>query len=215
MSLRYQAPVGPEAEFQPGSHRRVLRNLRGITRKGEMDRAEYEAFLRAQEASYQRFSADTRFTAAALCEMHRDWLGGIYPWAGRYRTLDLSKAGFTWPPAHRVAENMAAFEAGLLARHTPCRPAPLPEVARRLAEVHAELLLIHPFRDGNGRLARWLAGLMAAQAGLLPPEFALVGPGSRSRRAEYLAAVAQGYVCDYEALTRFFGDALERRLGAG
>jgi hypothetical protein len=29
--------------------------------------------------------------------------------------------------------------------------------------VHAELLLIHPFREGNGRLARWLADLMALQ----------------------------------------------------
>ena len=34
-----------------------------------------------------------------------------------------------------------------------------------IAMVHTELLLIHPFRDGNGRLARWLADIMAAQAG--------------------------------------------------
>ncbi len=33
-------------------------------------------------------------------------------------------------------------------------------------EVHEELVLIHPFREGNGRVARLLSTLMAFQAGL-------------------------------------------------
>ena len=35
--------------------------------------------------------------------------------------------------------------------------------ALAVAIEHAELLLIHPFRDGNGRVARWLADVMAVQ----------------------------------------------------
>ncbi|MGP8215608.1 MAG: Fic family protein [Bacteroidia bacterium] len=35
----------------------------------------------------------------------------------------------------------------------------------KCAKVHAELLFIHPFREGNGRTARLLANLMAAKAG--------------------------------------------------
>ncbi len=93
--------------------------------------------------------------------MHRDWLGKVYPWAGQYRTVELQKGAFKWPPAFRVAENMATFEQDWLARHTLCRLGALQEVARRMAEVHAEFLLIHPFREGNGRLARWLAELMS------------------------------------------------------
>jgi cell filamentation protein len=144
--------------------------------------------------------------------MHRDWLGEIYEWAGRYRTVELSKGGFGWPPAHLVPDNMARFEAGLLREHTPCRPAPLPEVARRIAEVHAELLLIHPFREGNGRLARWLAALMAMQAGYAPPRFEFRGRGGRSNQSRYLEAVKRGYLQDYEALTDFLREAIERRL---
>ena len=34
-----------------------------------------------------------------------------------------------------------------------------------IAIVHAELLFIHPFREGNGRASRLLATLMAAKAG--------------------------------------------------
>jgi cell filamentation protein len=135
-------------------------------------------------------------------------LGGIYEWAGTYRTLELSKGGFQWPPAHMVAPNMERFEAGLLREHTPCRPAALSEVAERIAEVHAELLLIHPFREGNGRLARWLADLMALQAGCRVPDYGFEGRGSRENQARYLAAVKQGYLQNYEALAGFFREIL-------
>jgi cell filamentation protein len=193
---------------------RVLRNLLGITSVRQMDRTEYEALIRVQEGSYRRFTADTRFTAKNLREMHREWLGELYAWAGQYRTVELSKAGFTWPPAHRVGDNMAALEADLLRRHTPCRPAAPAEVGRRLAEVHAELLLIHPFRDGNGRLARWLAGLMALQAGYAHPVYGFTGRGATRRRARYLNAVERGYLQDYVPLAGFFEETLTRGLEA-
>ncbi len=211
---RYQQPPGPEAEAEPGSRGRVLRNRLGIRRKREMDVAEYEALLRAQEAYLQRISAETRFTAALIRELHRDWLGEIYEWAGQYRTLELSKGGFRWPPAYLVPENMARFEAGLLREHTPCRPAPLPEVARRIAEVHAELLLIHPFREGNGRLARWLADLMSLQAGYPVPDYGFAGRGSKRRQERYLQAVKRGYLRDYDGLVDFLREAVERRFRA-
>jgi cell filamentation protein len=36
---------------------------------------------------------------------------------------------------------------------------------RGLAEIHVEFVLIHPFREGNGRIARLLADVMACLAG--------------------------------------------------
>jgi cell filamentation protein len=209
---RYTTPKGPEAEFQSGSRRQVLRNLLGITSKGKMDEVEYAALVHAQEAYLRRITPDTRFTARSICQMHRDWLGRIYSWAGQYRTVELQKGAFRWPPAVRIAENMTTFERDLLARQTPCRPGPLPEVARRIAEVHAELLLIHPFREGNGRLARWLAELMSLQAGFPLPDYGFTGKGSSKRRYTYLVAVTRGYAQDYAALTAFFAGAITRRL---
>lgn len=212
---RYDLPGGAETQTQPGSRGRVLRNRLGITRKQEMDQAEYEALLRAQEQWLNRVAAGTRFTAKMLCRMHKDWLGETYAWAGQYRSVNLSKGGFTWPPAGRVAPNMAAFEEGRLAQWTPCRPQELPTIARGMAEVHADLLLIHPFREGNGRLARWLADLMAAQAGLPPPEYRFTGRESRKEKARYLAAVQAGYLGRSEDLTAFFEEALARGGEAG
>lgn len=211
-SRRYQPPSGSEAEIQPGSRGRILRNKLEITRKCDMDRAEYEALLREQERYLSLIGPDTRFTAELLRQMHRDWLGEIYAWAGEYRTVNLTKGSFTWPAAVRVPDNMAAFESGLLRENTPCPPGPLEDVARRIAVVHAELLLIHPFRDGNGRISRWLADLMAAQAGHAVPHYKFTGRGSGALRARYLVAVQGGYLQDYAALTGFFLRALRRGL---
>ncbi len=209
---RYVTPQGAEAEFEPGSHGRVLRNRLHIRRKSEMDQMEFKALVAAQEAYLSRLGPDTRLTAEILCQMHRDWLGSIYEWAGRYRTVELAKGDFRWPPAFRIGQNMETLEKGVLARCTPCRPSPLPEVARCLAEVHAELLLIHPFREGNGRLARWVADIMAFQVGLLAPDYGFRRRGEKKRHATYLEAVRRGYLQDYEPLTVFFMEALERRF---
>jgi cell filamentation protein len=177
-----------------------------------MDRTEHEALVQVQAAYQRRIGPETRFTAAMLCQMHRDWMGGIYEWAGEYRTVEVQKGDFRWPPAYRVPQNMDSLEQNLLFRNTPCCPGGLAQVGWRIAEVHAELLLIHPFREGNGRLARWLADLMAFQAGLPPPDYAFRGKGSVGRKTRYLQAVSQGYLREYEALGIFFAEALQRRL---
>ncbi len=210
---RYREPSGPQAATQPGSHGRVLVNRLGLTSKRALDLAEAQALARVQETYYARLTAETRFTVALVRQMHHDWLGDIHEWAGEYRQVELEKDGFRWPPAERVAENMLDFERGILRRLTPCKPAPLDEVAMSIAIVHAELLLIHPFRDGNGRVARWLADIMTAQAGYPAPAYGFSGRGSKKRRAEYLLAVQQGYIENYLPLARFFEEAVLRRRG--
>jgi cell filamentation protein len=214
-SGRYQPAAGREAESEPGSRGRVLRNKQGIRRKRDMDRTEFEALTRAQTEFLGRVTPDTPFTADLLRLMHREWLGELYEWAGEYRTVEMEKDGFRWPPAYLVAQNMAQFEQGLLRQHTPCCPASLEVVARRMADVHAELLLIHPFRDGNGRLARWLADVMALQAGLALPDYRFRGRGSVHERTLYLAGVKQGYLTRFDALTAFFSRALSRGAEGG
>ena len=212
---RYATSTGPEGEYQPGFRGRVLRNLLGITSKRIMDSTEYRLLVQVQTHYLRRVvTSDTRFTAEMLCRMHCDWLGTIYGWAGRYRSVELAKAEFRWPPAHLVAQNMDRLARGWLQVHTPCRPASLKVVARRLAEVHAELMLIHPFRDGNGRLGRWLADLMAMQAGFPAPSpaYGFSGRGSKERKNRYLGAVAEGYTGNYRDLATFFARALESRL---
>ena len=66
--------------------------------------------------------------------------------------------------------------------------------------IHAELLLIHPFREGNGRLARWLADIMFFQAGFPIPYYNI---SSRALEKKYIEAVANGYQEEYDDLINF------------
>ena len=113
---------GVEAEFEPGSRGRVLRNLLGITRVRDMNEAESQALLLAQEAALDRFGPDHHFTAADVCGLHRLWLAPIYAWAGQYRSVNIGKGGFQFAHAPLVPRLMRKVERGVLARHTPCRP---------------------------------------------------------------------------------------------
>lgn len=197
---KYQA-TGPQAEFEPGSGGRVLRNLLGITRVRDMKLAESQALLLAQQHAVEDYSEDHRFTATDICNLHRDWLGPVYDWAGEYRSVNMGKGGFQFAHAPRVPALMAELERGPLARYTPGRPAPDAQLAVALATAHAELILVHPFREGNGRIARLLAVLMGLQAGLPPLDFSpLEGRG----KAHYIAGIHAAVGHDYTPLAEVF-----------
>ena len=129
----------------------------------------------------------------------------IYEWAGRYRKVNVSKNGFTFAMAAQVPKLMQQFEENELARYTPCVFEHREKIIRALAEVHTELLLIHPFREGNGRLARLLSTLMALQAGLPLLDFTSI---SASRKKEYYAAVQSGMDRNYEPMETLFSEII-------
>jgi cell filamentation protein len=122
----------------------------------------------------------------------RVWLEKVYPWAGEYRTVNLSKGGFPFAAAQQVPRLVGELERGPLRRFTPCRFVSRDDVSNALAVVHAELVLIHPFRDGNGRCARLVATLMALQAGLPPLDFSGVQGRERGRYFDAVHAALAG-----------------------
>jgi cell filamentation protein len=215
VSHKYDA-AGPEVEFEPGSRGRVLRNLLGITRVGDMNAAESQALELAQDAAVDQYGPNHRFTANDICALHRLWLGPIYPWAGEYRSVNIGKGGFQFAHAPRIAGLMAELEGDALRRHTPCHAANVAEVASALAEVHAELILVHPFRDGNGRLARLLTLLMALQAGLPPLDFSpLAGRGKRAYIAGIHAAMNREYAVLTVIMSRVIECSMRRVVSSG
>jgi cell filamentation protein len=205
---RYAA-AGPEAEFQPRSRGRVLRNRLGITSVRQLEREESKALLVTTEQTIDETRVDQRFATDDIRRMHKNWLGRIYDWAGEYRTLNISKGAFTFAAAVRVPTLMQEFERGLLRKYTPCRFDTLTDQASALAIVHAELILIHPFRDGNGRCARLLATLMGLQAGLPALDF---GGIRGAKKSEYIAAVHAALSRDYDPMTQLFREVIARTV---
>jgi len=207
---RYRAE-GLEAEAEPGSRGRVLRNRIGVRSAREMARHETEALLVATNRLIDETDLDHRFTARDVCAMHRTWLGGIYKWAGEYRQVNLAKGNFPFAAANLIPNLMRDFERGPLREFTPCRFTETQEQARALAVVHAELILIHPFREGNGRCSRLLALLMGLQAGLPALDFGGIR-GVEKRR--YIAAVHASLDRDYAPMIEVFRRVIARTLRA-
>ncbi len=208
-SGRYDASGIIEGQFEPGSRGRVSRNLIGTKRKREMDAVESKELVRTVEKLIRVYDENHRFNALDLCNMHKEWLGRIYEWAGHYRRVNLAKGGFTFAAAHVIPPLMAEFEERCLAVYTPCRMGAKNEMIHALAAVHVELLLIHPFREGNGRLARLLASLMALQAGLPLLDFGMLKGG---RKQEYFTAVQSGLDRNYGPMEKIFDEVIERTL---
>lgn len=198
-----------ENQFEPGSHRRVLRNLLGIKRKRAMDKVEAAEQLRTLEELTHIYGRTHKFTAADICKIHKIWLGRIYAWAGQYRNVNTSKGDFSFAAARVIPKLMVDFEKEPLHKFTPCLFRSTEEIVKAIAVVHTELVLIHPFREGNGRVARLLATLMALQAGLPSLDFS----GIRGRkRKEYFAAVQAGQGGNYTPMEKIFSGVIRRTL---
>lgn len=201
MPSRYDTNQLTEAQFEPGSRGRVLQNLLGIRGKRAMDEMEATKLADATDWAIRHVTAEQRFTAADICQWHKQWLGEVYPWAGDYRQVNISKGGFVFAMAAQVPRLMLEFGRKELARFTPCTFDNLEGVLEAMAITHCELVLIHPFREGNGRLSRLLSQLMALQAGLPLLNFSVI---KGKQREAYFAAVRAGMERDYAPMIEAF-----------
>jgi cell filamentation protein len=206
---RYDTSALEEAQIQPNSRGRVLKNLLGIQSKREMDRVEAREQLRALEDLVKIYSQTHRFNASDIRKIHKLWLGGVYAWAGQYRLINLSKGKFPFAAARHIPKLMEDLEKGPLRKFTPCRYSSLDRIVEAISLVHTELVLIHPFRDGNGRVGRLLAILMALQAGLPPLDFSEI---AGKKRREYFAAVQEGMTGNYGMMEKIFRGVIDRTL---
>src|SRR6204780_4066785 len=60
----------------------------------------------------------------------------------------------------------------------------------RSAMAHLNLVMIHPFRDGNGRMARSLATLVLTRSDIGEPEFSSIEEWLGANTEDYYSALA-------------------------
>lgn len=202
---RYDA-TGDEAEFQPHSDAGILRNSLGLTKKQDIDDAETELLA----ALYQNvFSKNVHKLAFNdIKNWHRQWLGNLYSWAGKLRTVNMSKGDFHFAIAGQLPVLINKFERDYLQKFPDLPEMPDEDLAQYMAESHVEFILIHPFREGNGRISRLLLDLMAQQAGFHPLDYQLW----EQHKDYYFKAIQAGAAGDYRHVERLVREVLIQQI---
>lgn len=196
--------AGSQGALQAGSDNAVLQNKLGLTRVEDMDEAELVLLQKLYESVLRDHLPPGRISVVHLRRWHRRWLANVYEWAGQYRTVNMSKDGFPFAPASQLSRLMQNFDTDPLARYTPCRGMSDTLLIEAIAVTHVEFILMHPFREGNGRISRLLADVMAVQAGHEPLDYS---SWERNKMA-YVAAIQKGLDRDYEPMKHWVGQAL-------
>lgn len=209
MGKKYDVSGLSEAQYEPGSKQLVIKNMLGIKNESEINRLEAIALKQAEDALFRKYGASHCFISRDICQMHKLWLGKIYSWAGQYRRVNISKGSFPFAAAAYIPQLMEEFEKGQLAKYTPCNFRDKDKIIKALAEVQVEFILIHPFREGNGRISRLIATLMVLQAGLPLLDFSTV---KRKKKDKYFAAVRAGIDKNYKPMEEIFKEILEVTL---
>ena len=195
---------GAEAECEKGSNGLVLRNRLGITDPDEMARVEQRLLRQLYQAVLSDSVCQQRLTIEMLSSWHRRWLGNIYRWAGAQRTVNISKDGFAFANATFISDLLLEFQHQQLDILTLCKPSSIDQLLNALSAVHVELILIHPFREGNGRIARLLCDVMAVQAEIGPLDYTVWDQS----RDHYFSAIRYGLGREIEPMKQLFRRAL-------
>lgn len=104
------------------------------------------------------------------------------------RNDDRKEIVYEGPPAEQIAPLVEELVTSLRAGDN------IPGVVRA-AMAHLNLVMIHPFSDGNGRMARCLQTLVLARTGILAPQFSSIEEYLGRNTLEYydvLAKVGEG-----------------------
>ncbi|MFN6062152.1 MAG: Fic/DOC family protein, partial [Bacteroidota bacterium] len=113
----------------------------------------------------------------SLFEIHRHLFQDIYVWAGKKRTVEISKDGKQFFPTSHF-DNAFRYIDQIIAEFTKIPIDNKKLFAEKLSEILDNVNYLHPFREGNGRTQREFLRLVASEKGLNlnlnPPDNATV-----------------------------------------
>lgn len=158
----------------------------------------------AYEHLFDEVRSDTPITAELILYVHQSIFAGLYSWAGRWRTVSISKPGVTWPPPQYLHDAMIAFEKEVLSRYPAAMLRTDSDVSKAIGQIQGEFLAIHPFREGNARAIKLATDLLAVQTGRVP----LAYDDSDKGRRRYIQAAKAAMLKKYNPMIAVIRDAL-------
>jgi Fic-DOC domain mobile mystery protein B len=122
----------------------------------ELNAAEQENILEAEIWAFQHKHKDI-LTEAFIRKLHKRMFGDVWRWAGKFRRTAKNIGIDAWQIAGEL--RLLLDDTRYWIDHQTYAP---DEIAARF---HHKLVWIHPFPNGNGRLARMMTDLLLKQMG--------------------------------------------------
>ena len=160
----------------------ALENKLGIKSSAELAREEEriskkKAVVLFENGMLEKLEAGKFQT---LCEIHKYLFDDIYDFAGKIRTVNLSKGNFRFAPLMYL--ETAIKNVDKMPQNT----------FDEIVEKYVEMNIVHPFREGNGRSMRiWLDMMLKKQIGQ-------VVDWSKIEKEDYLMAMERSPIKDIE-----------------
>ena len=160
----------------------ALENLLGITDSAELARAEEKISKKKAVEMFESGFLDSleSGTFKSLAEIHKKLFEDIYDFAGKLRTVNISKRGFMFAPVMYLENSIETIEK-------------MPQSTfDEIIEKYVEMNIAHPFREGNGRSGRIWLDL------ILKRELKQVIDWSEVDKEKYLLAMERSPIMDIE-----------------
>ena len=158
---------------------------------------------------FDQFNANRTMTMKVLNDWHKRLFSNIFPFAGKYRTVEMHKGEenseytMTWridflngiPDLEKLIQTVDRIE------HHDVK-----SIALNISEIICEFLFIHPYREGNGRISRLLGDYILAKNGFPP-----IGANLKVDEKEYIRRLHIGYrKKDYHPMNELILEKLAR-----
>ena len=138
----------------------ILKNRLNLRTQAELTK--FETFSATQRAEEPLPAG--RFNVRHYRAIHRHLFQDVYTWAGRLRTVRISKPGSMFCYPEHIGAQLRKLFADL-ASENEFRDLETEAFAGKAAHFLAELNAIHPFREGNGRCQTVFLSVLADNAG--------------------------------------------------
>jgi cell filamentation protein len=176
---RYDVTGNSEAQFvdRVGN---VLVNKKGIRTLKPLQILEEDALATAYTRLIGEVRTDTPLSCALIQHVHHEIFGDLFEWAGRWRTVKISKPGAIWPPPDFLDEAMQGFEREVLQRYPVKALTTDAQFCGAVGHIQGEFLAIHPFREGNARTIKLVTDLLALQTARPPLRYDMTRAGQKA-----------------------------------
>jgi len=190
--------LDPDYEYMDKSTG-VLYNLADISNQQDLDFFESAAVTkRTKELVDNPLPIKN---SQSLFAIHKYIFQDVYEWAGKKRTVEISKEGNQFFPTNYFDTALEYIDK-LIVDYRKCGTADRKELSGRLAIILDAINYLHPFREGNGRTQREFLRVLALEKGLL---LNLNPPDNRKVFDDYMSGTIEGNV---EKLSNLISDLL-------